>query len=175
MSNNHASSKRVDYLNWDQTFMSMAIVAAQRSKDPSTQVGCCIVNDKHFIIGIGYNGFPRGCSDETFPWCKQGDFVDTKYAYVVHAEQNAILNSNQSSLENTTMYVTRHPCNECAKSIIQVGIKKVYYLTNPIPNDDGTLASVKMCEAAGVELVHLPIINYDKMKECLVECYLKIE
>jgi dCMP deaminase len=167
--------KRNEYLSWDQTFMSMAIVAGQRSKDPSTQVGCCIVNDKHFIVGIGYNGLPRGCSDDNFPWEKTGRYVDTKYAYIVHAEQNAILNSNQSSLENTTMYVTRHPCNECAKSIIQVGIKKVYYLTNPIPNDDCTVASVKMCEAAGVELIHLPIVNYDKMKECLVESYLKNE
>ena len=170
MCDNHLSRKRTDYLNWDQTFMSMAVVASQRSKDPSTQVGCCIVNDKYFIVGIGYNGLPRGCSDDTFPWGKKGDHVDTKYAYVVHAEQNAILNSNQASLENTTMYVTRHPCNECAKSLIQVGIKKVYYLTNPIPNDYSTVASAKMCEAAGVELIHLPIINYDKMKQDIASC-----
>ena len=153
------TSKRDDYMNWNETFMSMAVVVSQRSKDPSTQVGCCIVDDNNIVVALGYNGLPRGCSDDDFPWEKTGDFGSTKYPYIVHAELNAILNSNQSSLKNTTMYVTRHPCNECAKSIIQVGIKKIYYLTNPLPNHETTIASVKMLTSANISIEHLPTDN----------------
>lgn len=148
------SQKRSDYLDWNHTFMTMAKVIAERSKDPSSQVGCCIVNKKNFIVGLGYNGFPRGCDDDIFPWKKEGDFHETKYAYVVHAEQNAIINTNQMDLNDTIMYVTRHPCNECAKFIIQSGIKKIYYLTNPIPDDPATIASIRMFHSAGIELIH---------------------
>lgn len=150
-----SSRKRDNYLSWNQTFMMMAKVIAERSKDPSTQVGCCIVNKKNFMVGMGYNGFPRGCDDDRFPWSKEGAFHETKYAYVVHAEQNAILNTNQMDLQGCTMYVTRHPCNECAKFIIQSGITKIYYLSNPIPNESSTIAAVRMFSEAGIELVQL--------------------
>jgi dCMP deaminase len=138
--------------------MTMAKLIAQRSKDPSCQVGCCIVNQKKFIVGLGYNGFPRGCDDDEFPWCKTGDLHETKYAYVVHAEQNAIINTNQMDLSGTTMYVTRHPCNECAKFILQSGIAKIYYLTNPFPESPETIASDRMFRSAGVELVHFKVM-----------------
>jgi dCMP deaminase len=148
------SKKRLNYLDWNHTFMTMAKVIAERSKDPSTQVGCCIVNHKQRIVGMGYNGFPRGCSDDQFPWCKEGEFHETKYAYVVHAEQNAILNTNQSDLDGAIMYVTRHPCNECAKSIIQSGITTIYYLTNPLPDDPSIIAACRMFRSSGISLIH---------------------
>ena len=143
-------SKRQDYLSWDQTFMLVASVSAQRSKDPVTQVGCCIVDNKNRFIGIGYNGFPRGCNDDAFPWTNNTKlpFDETKYAYVVHAEQNAILNSNLS-LSGATMYVTRHPCNECAKSIIQSGITNVVYRDMP-SSDVSISAAERMFRHAGV-------------------------
>lgn len=147
------TQKRLNYLDWNHTFMTMAKVIAERSKDPSTQVGCCIVNNKHFIVGMGYNGFPRGCDDNLFPWNKEGELHETKYAYVVHAEHNAILNTNQP-LDGATMYVTRYPCNECAKSIIQSGITMIYYLTNPIPDDPSIIASRRMFHSAGISLIH---------------------
>lgn len=144
---------RANYLSWNETFMSIAEVIAKRSKDPSTQVGCCIVNTNRIVIGLGYNGFPRGCDDGDFPWSKSGDiFHETKYAYVVHAEQNAILNSSQSTA-NATMYVTRYPCNECAKFIIQAGIKKIYYQSNPLPDHSSTIAANRMFKSAGIELI----------------------
>jgi len=150
----HPHLKRSDYLDWNHTFMMIAKTIAQRSKDPSTQVGCCIVNSKQFIAGIGYNGFPRGCDDDLFPWTKEGPYHESKYAYVVHAEQNAIVNANQMDLNGTTMYVTRHPCNECAKFIIQSCIIRVFSLSNPIPDDPSTIAAVRMFNAAQVELIH---------------------
>lgn len=144
---------RTNYLSWNETFMSMANIIAQRSKDPSTQVGCCIVNENNIIVGLGYNGFPRGCNDKDFPWTKEGSKLhETKYAYVVHAEQNAILNSSQKTL-GAIMYITRFPCNECTKSIIQAGIRRIYYQTNPIPEDPSTIASNRMLQSAGVELI----------------------
>jgi dCMP deaminase len=133
---------REDYLSWDDYFMSIAKLSALRSKDPNRQVGCCIVEpDSKKIVSIGYNGFPRGCSDSDLPWGKNGNWVDTKYPYVVHAEANAIVNSS-SSLKGCSLYVTLFPCNECAKLMIQSGIKKVFY-----ENDTSTeskQASVKM-------------------------------
>ena len=118
---------RKEYLSWDDYFMSIAKLSALRSKDPSRQVGCCIVEpDSKKIISIGYNGFPRGCPDNDLPWGKNGDWIDTKYPYVVHAEANAIVNS-YSPLKDCSLYVTLFPCNECAKLIIQSGIKKIYY------------------------------------------------
>ncbi len=147
-------SKREHYLTWDETFMIMAEVVAQRSKDPNTQVGACIVDPKNRIIGLGYNGLPRGCSDDEFPWCKtEVEPYDNKYYYVVHAEINAIFNSNQMDLDGYTLYVTLHPCHECAKSIIQSGIKQVYYQTvNEIT--DSIRASRRMFAAAGVKITH---------------------
>ncbi len=150
--------KRKDVLSWDEYFMSMAHLSAKRSKDPNTQVGACIVNADKRIVGVGYNGFPAGCSDDCFPWERDGDFLDTKYPYVVHAELNAILNSIQS-LKGCTIYVSLFPCNECAKAIIQSGIKRVVYESDKYSGTQGNIASKKMFRDAGVELVQLPFIT----------------
>ena len=149
------SSKRQDYISWDEYFMGVAVLSSMRSKDPNTQVGACIVSPEKKIIGVGYNGFPIGCSDDELPWEREGDWIETKYPYVCHAELNAILNSSLPSLKGATLYVALFPCNECAKAIIQVGIKKVIYLSNKYKDTDATKASVKMLEAAGVELKEL--------------------
>lgn len=145
--------KRKDYITWDEYFMGVAILASKRSKDPSTQVGACIVNQDNIILSTGYNGFPLGCSDDAFPWAREGD--ETKYPYVVHAELNAILNSNGKSLQGATIYVALFPCNECAKAIIQSGIKEVVYLSDKYAETDATKASKRMLNAAGVKLRRL--------------------
>ena len=119
------STKRQDYISWDEYFMGVAMLSGMRSKDPNTQVGACIVSDKHKILSMGYNGFPTGCSDDDFPWVREGD--DNKYFYSTHSELNAILNYRGGSLEGSTIYVTLFPCNECAKAIIQCGIREVVY------------------------------------------------
>ncbi len=116
------SKKRKNYLDWHETFMQMAFLIAQRSKDPSTQAGAVIVDQNNIVVGLGYNGFPRGCSDDKFPWCREGSFCQTKYPYVVHAEENAIYNTNKKP-KNCILYCTLFPCNECVKTIIQSGIK----------------------------------------------------
>ena len=141
--------KRSNYLSWDDYFMGLALLSAKRSKDPNTQVGACIVNNKKRIVSVGYNGFPSGCSDDVYPWNREGNELDTKYPYIVHAELNAILNS-KADLSNCTIYVTMFPCNECSKAIIQSGINHIIYLTNKYPNSNAVLASVKMLESAGV-------------------------
>lgn len=146
--------KRNNVLSWDAYFMSIAHLSALRSKDPNTQVGACIVNPQKRVVGVGYNGFPKGCNDDEFPWEREGDFLDTKYPYVVHAELNAILNSIQS-LNGCTIYVSLFPCNECAKAIIQSGIKCVVYESDKYNGTDANIASKKMFRDAGVELVQL--------------------
>jgi len=123
------SEARSEYLSWDEYFMSVALLSAQRSKDPSTQVGACIVNNNLRIVGIGYNGFPIGCSDDALPWGKVGEWENTKYPFVCHAEMNAILNKNQADIQGATIYTSLYPCNECAKLVIQSGIKRVVYAT----------------------------------------------
>ena len=143
-------SKRNDYISWDEYFMGVAILSSKRSKDPSTQVGACIVNQEKKIVGIGYNGFPIGINDDEFPWSKTGEYVDTKYPYVVHAEPNAILNAT-SSLKNCTIYVTLFPCCECAKLIIQSGIKEIVYVSDIHATDDTTIASKRLFDAANVK------------------------
>lgn len=148
-------TKRSDYISWDEYFMGVAMLSAMRSKDPNTQVGACIVNQDRRIVGVGYNGFPKGCSDEDLPWEREGDWLETKYPYVCHAELNAILNSIGGSLQGCTLYVALFPCNECAKAIIQAGIRKVVYLSDKYRDTDGTVASRKMLKQAGVELVQL--------------------
>ena len=148
-------SKRKDYISWDEYFMGVALLASQRSKDPSTQVGACIVNDDNRIMSVGYNGFPRGCSDDELPWDRNGEWIETKYPYVCHAELNAILNSSLPSLKGSTLYVALFPCNECAKAIIQTGIKKVVYLSDKYRDTDSAKASRRMLESAGVELEQL--------------------
>ena len=146
--------KRQDVLSWDSYFMGLAHLSAKRSKDPSTQVGAVIVDDNKHVIGIGYNGLPWGCSDDEFPWEREGEFGDTKYPYVVHAELNAILNST-SSLKGCTIYVSLFPCNECAKAIIQSGIARIVYESDKYADTESTQASKRMLKSAGVELCKL--------------------
>lgn len=142
--------KRQSYLSWDEYFMGVALMSAQRSKDPSTQVGACIVNGQKKIVGVGYNGFPIGCSDEELPWDREGDFLNTKYPYVCHAELNAVLNSSSSDLRGSSIYVALFPCNECAKVIIQSGIREVVYLCDKYAATDAVKASKIMFDQSGV-------------------------
>ncbi|MGN1136156.1 MAG: deoxycytidylate deaminase [Oscillospiraceae bacterium] len=145
--------KRSNYISWDEYFMGVSLLAAKRSKDPNTQVGACIVSSDNIILSTGYNGFPIGCSDDEFPWAREGE--NTKYPYVVHAELNAILNSNGKSLKGAKIYVDLFPCNECAKAIIQSGIKEVVYLYDKYANNEATIASKRMLDAAGVKYTRL--------------------
>lgn len=140
--------KRTNYISWDEYFMGISLLAAHRSKDPNTQVGACIVSEDNIILSTGYNGMPKGCSDDDYPWVRDG--VETKYPYVVHAELNAILNSGGRDLNNSKIYVALFPCNECAKAIIQSGIKEVIYLSDKYADTPATQASKRMLESAGV-------------------------
>ena len=142
--------KRSNYISWDEYFMGVALLSACRSKDPNTQVGACIVNDKNKIVGTGYNGLPIGCSDDEFPWEKQGNFLDTKYPYICHAELNAILNNIGMDLKGCKIYTALFPCNECTKAIIQSGIAEVIYLSDKYEGTDVFKASKIMLEKAGV-------------------------
>lgn len=144
------SDKREGYISWDDYFMGVALLAAERSKDPSTQVGACIVDADKTILSTGYNGFPKGCADNEYPWNRDESLGETKYPYVVHAELNAILNSQGKSLKGATIYVGLFPCNECTKAIIQSGIKEVIYLSDKYATTPATLASKKMLASAGV-------------------------
>jgi dCMP deaminase len=148
-------NKREDYISWDEYFMGVAILSAQRSKDPSTQVGACIVNSDKKIVGVGYNGFPMGVDDDEFPWAREGSFLETKYPYVCHAELNAILNSISRDLKGCTIYVALFPCNECAKAIIQSGITEIVYLSDKYSSTDIVIASKKMLTSAGVRMRQL--------------------
>jgi dCMP deaminase len=143
--------KRTDYISWDEYFMGVALLSARRSKDPSTQVGACIVNDKNKIVGAGYNGLPIGCDDDEFPWEQQGEFLDTKYPYICHAELNAILNNIGMDLHGCKIYTALFPCNECAKAIIQFGITEVIYLSDKHSAKDIFKASKFMLDKAGVK------------------------
>ncbi len=150
------AGKRQDYISWDEYFMGVAILSSRRSKDPNTQVGACIVSSDNKIVGVGYNGFPIGCSDDELPWEREGSWKETKYPYVCHAELNAILNAtNPASLKGSTLYVALFPCNECAKAVIQAGIKKVVYLSDKYKNTDATIASKRMFDASGVKYEQL--------------------
>jgi len=141
--------KRENYISWDQYFMGVALLSAMRSKDPQTQVGACIVNTKNRIVGIGYNGFPYGIEDDAFPWDKKDSWLESKYPYVVHAEPNAILNATEP-LDGATLYVTLFPCNECAKLVIQSGIKEVVFLEDKYHDREMFVASRRMFDASGV-------------------------
>lgn len=141
--------KREDYITWDEYFMGIAILSSERSKDPNTGVGACIVNSDNKILSVGYNGAPTGLSDDRFPWGREGSFLETKYAYVCHAEMNAILNC-PTSVRGARVYVTLFPCNECAKAIIQSGIKEVIYLDDKYHDTDGCKASRMMFDNCGV-------------------------
>ena len=146
-------TKRTDYISWDEYFMGIAKLAAMRSKDPGTQVGCCIVGQDNKILSIGYNGLPMGCSDDEFPWAREGKDLETKYFYVTHAELNAILNYRGGSLAGAKLYVSLFPCNECAKAIVQAGIRTVIYESDKYADTDKTIASKMILKAAGVNLV----------------------
>ena len=143
--------KRNDYLSWDQYFMGIALLSAQRSKDPNTQVGACIVGANNKILSVGYNGMPSGCNDDDMPWEREGNPLESKYYFVCHAELNAILNYGGGSLSGAICYSTLFPCNECAKAIIQSGIKEVVYLSDKYSDTDSTVASKLMFNMAGVK------------------------
>lgn len=149
-------NKRKDYITWQDYFMGVAILSSYRSKDPNSQVGACIVNQQNKIVGIGYNGFPIGCSDDELPWSRTAKKTeDTKYPYVCHAEMNAIMNKNEANLSGATLYVTLFPCNECAKLIIQSGIRQVIFLSDKYHNSEAAKASRRLFDMAGVEYVQL--------------------
>ena len=143
--------KREDYISWDEYFMGVAALSAMRSKDPNTQVGACIVSPEHKILSMGYNGFPLGCSDDEFTWEREGE--DNKYFYSTHSELNAILNYRGGSLDGATIYVTLFPCNECAKAIIQSGIRTLVYDSDKYADTAMVKASKKMLKAAGVQII----------------------
>lgn len=156
--------EKSNHITWDQYFMSIALVSAMRSKDPRKKVGACIVDPNKRIASVGYNGFPNGCSDDIFPWNRSDDKTDlnAKHPYVVHAELNAILNS-KSSLKDSTLYVTLFPCNECAKAIIQSGVKCVIYKEEP--NDEKKMiASKLMFDAAGIDYFKYDEVDTIKIK-----------
>ncbi len=144
-------AKRKGYISWDEYFMGIALLSAQRSKDPGTQVGACIVNQKNKIVGAGYNGLPAGCDDDEFPWDRTGEFLDTKYPYVCHAELNAILNNIGMDLHGCKIYTALFPCNECSKAIIQAGIVEVIYLSDKYDGTDVFKASKLMLDKAGIK------------------------
>lgn len=144
-------AKRSNYISWDEYFMGIALLSGERSKDPNSQVGACIVSPDNKILSIGYNGFPIGCSDDEISWEREGEFADTKYPYVCHSELNAILNYTGSTLKQSRIYVTLFPCNECAKAIIQSGIKEVIYMNDKYKDTDSVKVSKRMLEMAGVK------------------------
>ena len=143
--------KRQDYITWDQYFMGIALLSAQRSKDNHTQVGACIVDENNKILSVGYNGMPLGCNDDDMPWERDDEWLESKYAYVCHAELNAMLNYNGASLKDARLYVTLFPCNECAKAIIQKGIKEIVYLSDKYADSVATIASKRMFERVGIK------------------------
>ncbi|MBP5197714.1 MAG: dCMP deaminase family protein [Lachnospiraceae bacterium] len=146
------SGKREDYINWDEYFMGVAHLSGMRSKDHNTQVGACIVSRNNKILSMGYNGFPAGCSDDDFPWSRDDeDQMKTKYPFVTHSELNAILNYRGGSLEDTKIYVSLFPCNECAKALIQAGIREVIYDSDKYNGTPSNIAAKKMFDAAGVK------------------------
>ena len=144
------AGKRKDYITWDEYFMGVASLSSKRSKDPSTQVGACVASKENKVLTMGYNGLPIGCSDDDLPWDREGSAVDTKYLYVCHAEFNAILNAT-SSLKDGKIYVTLFPCNECAKAIIQSGIKEVIYISDKYSDSDSVIASKRMFDLCGIK------------------------
>ncbi len=144
------SGKRQDYISWDEYFMGVAVLSGMRSKDPGTQVGACIVSNDNKILSMGYNGFPAGCSDDDFPWAREGEPLESKYLYSTHSELNAILNYRGGSLEGAKIYVSLFPCNECAKAIIQSGIKTIVYDSDKYADTPSVIASKRMLDSAGV-------------------------
>ena len=144
------NQKRKGYISWDEYFMGVAILSGMRSKDPNSQVGACIVSKDNKILSMGYNGFPMGCSDDEFPWAREGEPLNTRSSVVTHSELNAILNYRGGSLEGAKLYVSLFPCNECAKAIIQAGIKTIVYDCDKYEDTPSVIASKRMLDAAGV-------------------------
>lgn len=144
------TKKRSDYLSWDEYFMALALLSGLRSKDPSTQVGACVVNSQNKVVGVGYNGFPWGCSDDTLPWAREGAYLDTKYPYVCHAELNAVLNAISNDLRGCKIYVALFPCNECTKVIVQAGIREIVYLSDKYRDTDVVRAAKIIMDESGV-------------------------
>ena len=162
------NEKRKDYISWDEYFMSISKLSAMRSKDPNTQVGACIVSNDNRILSIGYNGAPNGFDDERFPWSREGEKLETKYPYVCHAEMNAILNyrGSKKDLESAKIYVDLFPCNECAKIIIQAGIKEVIYLSDKYATSENNIASRRLMDECGVTYKK---INLENEKEIIIK------
>lgn len=142
--------KRQDYLNWDSYFMGIALLSSMRSKDPSTSVGACIVSENNKILSLGYNGMPIGCSDDEYPWEREGHPLDTKYLYVCHAELNALLNYSGTNMKGAKVYTTLFPCNECTKALIQSGIKEVIYMSDKYADTDSVIAAKRMMDSVGI-------------------------
>ncbi len=165
-------TKRLNYLTWDEYFIALAKLTAMRSKDPSTQVGACIVSEDNRILSVGYNGAPNGFDDDNFPWNRQGENLETKYPYVCHAEMNAVLNyrGTRKDFENARIYVDLFPCNECAKIIIQSGIKEVVYLSNKYKDSENNIASRKLFDSCGIEYHQL-----DLEKQITIEITSKVK
>lgn len=157
-----AIMKREDYLSWDAYFMGIALLSAKRSKDPNTSVGACIVGQDNRILSLGYNGMPRGCSDDIYPWEREGEDLETKYLYVCHAELNAILNYTGTNMSGAKIYTTLFPCNECTKALIQAGIKEVIYISDKYAATASVIAAKKMMKSAGV--VYRP---YESMNQTI--------
>ena len=162
------TKKRQDYLSWDEYFMAVALLSAQRSKDPNTQVGACVANEDNKIVGVGYNGFPWGGSDDKLPWAREGsNSLDTKYPYVCHAELNAVLNSISYNLKGCRIYVGLFPCNECTKVIIQSGIKEIIYMSDKYAESDSVRASKRMLDEADISYRQFQI----KDKEVILKLF----
>lgn len=159
------NKQRETYLSWDEYFMGVAVLSSMRSKDPSTQVGACIVKNNR-ILSIGYNGTPNGFEDKFFPWGREGKFLSTKYPFVCHAEMNAISNfeGNKKDFNGSKLYVTLFPCNECAKLVIQNGIKEIIYLEDKYKDTDGVKASKIMFDTCGVKYKEFPKDNKEKIE-----------
>lgn len=153
--------KRTDYIKWDAYFMGIAMLSAERSKDPNTCVGACIVSDDNRILSLGYNGMPRGCSDNEYPWEREGDALETKYLYVCHAELNALLNYTGTNMRGAKIYTTLFPCNECTKALIQAGIKEVIYISDKYATTASVIAAKKMMKSAGIVYRPYEPINRD--------------
>lgn len=151
--------KQTNHLSWDEYFMGVALLSSRRSKDSTTQVGACIVNNENKILSVGYNGMPRGCNDDDMPWEREGAPLETKYIYVCHAELNAILNNDSGSLKGVRIYTTLFPCNECAKAIIQSGISEVVYLSDKYADTDSVVASKRMFDIVGLKYRHYDMSN----------------
>ena len=150
--------QRKDYLSWDEYFMGIAVLSSMRSKDPNTQVGACIVSKNNRILSIGYNGTPNGFEDKFFPWAREGENLKTKYPFVCHAEMNAISNfkGDKKDLDGSKLYVTLFPCNECAKLVVQNGIKEVIYLSDKYKETEGTIASKQMFDICKIKYTQFP-------------------